>query len=137
VKKKLMIAVPVLLLLVGAAYKLVLAPKGAEAKPKIAGTIVQLDPEFIVNLSDGRFAKVSVAVVAASGVPPAPEGATPLLTQNAAVRAVVTDVLTDASGDSLIRPAGRHGLAARIVKELRRTTDEHITRIYFTDVAIQ
>ena len=72
-KKKLIIVVVVALLGVGGAYKFVLAgPKKAEAKPKVEGDIYVLPKEFLVNLADGRFAKLQVALVvepAAGGRP--------------------------------------------------------------------
>ena len=65
-KKKLMIVLPVLLLVLGGAYKFVLAkPKEAEAKPKVHGTVYILEKEFLVNLDDGRFAKLTAALVLA------------------------------------------------------------------------
>jgi flagellar basal body-associated protein FliL len=136
-KKKLMIVIPVVLLLaVGGAYKMVLAPKKADAKAKIPGALLQLDPEFVVNLSGGRYAKISVAV----DVPTAPKsvnGAIPELKQNAAVRAVITDVLTGAEPDALISRTARHRLVVRLAKALRAETDESIKRVYLTDIAIQ
>ena len=63
-KKKLPIIVVVALLLAGGAYKTVLAkPKEAEPKHKVEGTVYVLPKEFLVNLADGRFAKVSVGFV--------------------------------------------------------------------------
>ena len=49
-KKKLMIIGPVVLLLVvGVAYKKVLAPKPVPVKKKIEGHLFQLDPEFVMR----------------------------------------------------------------------------------------
>ena len=64
-KKKLIIAVPVLLLaVVGAVYKLVLAPKPKPAPPaKVQGVLVPLANEFVVNLAGGHYGKVSVALL--------------------------------------------------------------------------
>jgi flagellar basal body-associated protein FliL len=138
VKKKLLIALPVVLLLAaGGAFKMgFIGPKKASAKEKISGALVPLDPEFVVNLAGGRYAKVSVAV----DVPVAPaaaEGAAPELKQNAAVRAVITDVLTGAQADELISRTARHKLLVRLAKALRVQTDESIKRVYLTDIAIQ
>jgi flagellar basal body-associated protein FliL len=64
VKKKLPIIAVVALVALGGAYKFVLAmPKAAEAKPKVQGTVYVLGKEFMVNLADGRFAKLTVALV--------------------------------------------------------------------------
>ena len=63
-KKKLMIIAPVVLLLVvGVAYKMVLAPKPVVVKKKIEGHLLALDPEFVINLAGGRYAKLTVATL--------------------------------------------------------------------------
>ena len=52
--------------MLGGAYKFVLAkPAKAEAKPKVDGTVYILGKEFLVNLADGRFAKLTSALVLA------------------------------------------------------------------------
>src|SRR5581483_4284121 len=72
-KKKLMIVVPILLVVLGGAYKMVLAPKPASAKEKIQGSLLELSPEFIVNLAGGRYGKLSVAVLLGSPPPKSAE----------------------------------------------------------------
>ena len=62
-KKKLMILVPVLLIALGGVYKFVLSKPEVEAKPHVEGTVYVLGKEFLVNLADGRFAKLTVALV--------------------------------------------------------------------------
>jgi flagellar FliL protein len=77
-KKKLLIVAPVLLLVVAAAaYKLVLAPKPATAKPKIAGELMQLADPFVINLAGGRYAKVSVALPPPPREPTSPSRRSP------------------------------------------------------------
>lgn len=135
-KKKLMLILPVLLATVGgAAYMLVLKPKPALAKPKIAGAVVPLEKEFVLNLSAGHYAKVSVAVVVA-GAAGGGHGAGGL-TQEAAIRAVITDELTGLGSEQLIERHGRHELAERILKSLHKTTDEHVEEVLFTDITVQ
>ena len=52
--------------MLGGAYKFVLAkPAKAAAKPKVEGTVYVLQKEFLVNLADGRFAKLTAALVLA------------------------------------------------------------------------
>jgi flagellar FliL protein len=137
VKKKILIIVPVLLVVVGAAYKMVLAPKPVAPKKKIEGAVVPLQKEFLLNLDGGRYAKVSVALV----MPVAPvvaEGATaPPLEQEAAVRAVVTDRLTGLSASALIVRSKRHELLDEIRKQIDHTTDEEVDEVLFTDITVQ
>src|SRR5215211_2317911 len=120
-KKKLMIVLPVLLLVLGGAYKFVLAkPKDAEAKPKVDGTVYILEKEFLVNLRDGRFAKLTAALVLAhddtstapagghsAASPPEGYGA---MSQEAVVRAIITDDLTNARADEVVDREGREHL---------------------------
>ncbi|MGH2941400.1 MAG: flagellar basal body-associated FliL family protein [Solirubrobacteraceae bacterium] len=148
---KLKIVVPVVLLLVlGGVYKFVIAKPAAEAKPKIAGTVYVLPKEFLVNLSEGRFAKLGVGIVldehdhslmaAAEGghgaaVKP-PEGFGPL-PQEAVIRDIVTDTLTDRESGSLISREGREKLKKKIMKTIHKRTDVHVEDVLFTDVAVQ
>ena len=65
---KKIVPVIVLLLALGGGYKFVLAkPAKAEVKPKLRvhGTVYMLQKEFLVNLADGRFAKMQIGLVLA------------------------------------------------------------------------
>ena len=146
-KKKLMIVLPVLLLALGGAYKFVLAkPKVAEAKPKVDGSVYILQKEFLVNLHDSRFAKLTVALVlshedtstAAGGHEAAspPEGYGPM-SQEAVVRAVITDDLTDVKADDVIDREGRERLQEKILKDLKKKTDVKVEEVLFPDVTVQ
>ena len=146
---KLKIIIPVLLLLVlGGVYKFVIAKPAVVPKPKIAGTVYVLPKEFLVNLSEGRFAKLGVGLVLSEhdeslavaaknkeAVKP-PEGFGPL-PQEAVIRDIVTDVLTDRSAGSLINRAGREKLKKSIIETIDKRTDVHVTDVLFTDVAVQ
>ena len=147
-KKKLMIVLPVLLLVLGGAYKFVLAkPKEAEAKPKVEGTVYILEKEFLVNLDDGRFAKLTAALVLAhDDTSTAPAGghsaATPpegygAMSQEAVVRAVITDDLTNAQADDVIDREGREHLQEKILKDLKKKTDVKVEEVLFPDVTVQ
>src|ERR1700749_399678 len=98
----------------GGVYKFVIAkPKTAAAKPKVDGSVYILGKEFLVNLADGRFAKLTVALVLAhddtstpaaggheaTAKPPEGFGA---MSQEAVVRDVITDDLTDIKDADLI-----------------------------------
>ena len=56
-----------LLAVLGGVYKFVLAKpaKAEEPKPKVHGTVYMLEKEFLVNLADGRFAKMQIGLVLA------------------------------------------------------------------------
>jgi flagellar basal body-associated protein FliL len=49
---------------VGGVYKTVLAkPKAKAKKPNVEGTLYVLQKEFLVNLADSRYAKLSAALL--------------------------------------------------------------------------
>jgi flagellar basal body-associated protein FliL len=138
----------VLLVVAGAAYKFVLAkPAKAEPKPKVDGSVYVLGKEFLVNLADNRFAKMTVALVLAhddtsTAAAGGEGGATPpdgfgAMGQEAAVRDVITDDLTDVKDQALISRNGREGLKKQILKDLKKHTDVKVEDILFTDVTVQ
>jgi flagellar basal body-associated protein FliL len=146
-KKKLMIVLPVLLVVLGGAYKFVLAKPKAEAKPKVDGTVYILQKEFLVNLHDGRFAKLTAALLLAhddtSAVPAGGhEAASPpegygAMSQEAVVRAIITDDLTDAPAAQVIDRKGREKLQEEILKDLKKKTDVKVEEVLFPDVTVQ
>jgi flagellar FliL protein len=145
-KKKLMIILPVLLIVLGGVYKFVLAKPAAVPKPKVDGEVYVLPRDFLVNTSDGRFVKLDVALVLAPGQMPAAggesAGAAPpdgygALPQEAVVRDIVTNSLTDVPGSEVIKRKGRLALKRRILKQILRKTDVKANDVLFTDVAVQ
>jgi flagellar FliL protein len=138
-KKKLMILVPLILLLgAGGTYEMVLKPKPKVVVPKLEGTLVSLGDPFTVNLAGGHYGRISVAVLA-NPAPAASADSTAALSlpENDAVRAIVTDDLTGVDSDRLINRAQRHDLLAKILSDLKKSTDEPVTKVFFTDVAVQ
>ena len=79
----------------GGAYFFVLAPKPAKAAPAEdrRARSFPLSPEFVVNLSGGHYGKVTVALLHDRRRPAAPaeRRRRPPLTEDAAVRAIVTE----------------------------------------------
>jgi flagellar basal body-associated protein FliL len=147
-KSKLKIILPLTLLILGGGmYKLVLAKPAPEPKKKIHGDVYVLGKDFLVNLHDGHFAKLGVAIVVPTGAaapagegheapPKPPEGYGPL-PQEAAVRDIVTDTLTDVDGDDLTSRRGREELKERIHKRILAMTDVEAHDVLFTDVSVQ
>ena len=149
-KKKLMIGLSAVLLLAGGAWKTVLAKEAPAPEKRIHGDVYVLGKDFLVNLDDGRFAKLGVAIVVAPGTaapaeggghggaaaPKPPEGYGPL-PQEAAVRDIVTDTLTDADSEQLTDGEGRSALKRRIERRIKKATDVKIEDVLFTDVSVQ
>jgi flagellar basal body-associated protein FliL len=146
--KKLIIIVVAALVVAGGAYKTVLAkPKEKAPEPKVHGEIYVLPKEFLVNLADGRFAKLQVALViepAAGGgghggghgapAPPEGYGSEP---QEAIVRDLITDELTNAADHELIQREGRDKIKKKILKSIKEHTDVHVEEVLFPDVTVQ
>ena len=147
-KGKLKFIIPIVVLLVlGGVYKFVLAKPAAVAKPKVDGEVYVLPKDFLVNLTDGKFAKLGVGLVFDEGFAAAPakaaEGAAApptgygVLPQEAVVRDIVTDVVTDSSAKDLTSRKGREDIKTKILKRLKAQTDVKVHEVLLTDVAVQ
>ena len=148
-KGKLKFIMPLVALLVlGGAYKTVLAkPPEKKPEPKVHGQVYVLPKEFLINLDQDRYAKLTVALVLKHGEPTAPpaEGhgaAAPpegwgTLPQEAVIRGLVTDTLTGASASKLVQPAGRDKLKKKLLIKFKKYSDVHVEDVLFTDVAVQ
>ena len=142
-KGKLKIILPLAVLIVlGGLYKVVLA-KPTDTHRKVDGQVYVLPKDFLLNLADNHFVKLNVGLVLAEGqVPekvegtPPPDGFGPLA-QEAVVRDVITDTITDSSPSRLVSRKGRNALKAKILKSLRARTDVKVNDVLFTDVAVQ
>jgi flagellar basal body-associated protein FliL len=146
--KKILIIAVAALVVAGGAYKTVLAKPNENAKkPNVEGNLYVLQKEFLVNLADSRYAKVSAALLldpkdhslAAAGghggaAPPEGYGA---MTQEAIVRAIVTDALTGRDAAELEDARKRDRLRKEIVERLHDETDVRADDILFPDLTVQ
>ncbi len=127
------------------------APAAAAPKPKVHGEVYIMPKDFLVNLKDGRFAKLNVglilkhgylaeAVAAASGgghgAAKVPDGYG-TLPQEAIVRDIVTNSLTGADANELISKTKREHLKEEITADIKAHTDVKLEHIILTDVAVQ
>jgi flagellar basal body-associated protein FliL len=142
-KKKFIVPL-VLLILLGGVYKTVLAKPPKLPPAKIDGTVYVMPKEFLLNMADGRYAKLDVALVLdKSVVLPATEGAASAdgsygaLEQEPVIRDVITNVVTDAPSTDLIDRIKREALKTEILKQIRKGTDVKVNKVLFTDVAVQ
>ena len=141
-KKKFVVPL-VLVILLGGVYKTVLAKPPKLPPAKIEGTVYVMPKEFLLNMADGRYAKLDVALVLdKSVVLPVVEGASAdanygALEQEPAVRDVITNVITDAPSSSLIDRTKREALKAKVLKQIRLSTDVKVNKVLFTDIAVQ
>jgi flagellar basal body-associated protein FliL len=146
--KNIKIIIPVLLVVLGGVYKFVLAPKPVVPKPKIAGEVYIMQKDFLINLKSGRFAKLNAALVLKEGYleaevkklgkeAPTPPAGYGLLPQEAAVRAIITDALTDVPSSRLQHEKSRVKIQKVVLKRIQKETDVEAEDVMFTDLAIQ
>ena len=145
-KKKILILVVVLVLGGGYVAKGMLMPP-KKVHDKIAGSIYILPGQFLVNLTDGRYGKLTIALVLAAGQSAgatAAEGAaTPpdgfgTLPEEAAVRDIITNILTDQTSTTLISSGGsREAQAQDPARDQAAEPTSSSTDVLFTDVAVQ
>jgi flagellar basal body-associated protein FliL len=147
VKGKMKFILPLVALVVlGGAYKTVLAKPPAKTKPKVEGQVYVLPKEFLVNLAEDRYAKLTVALVLPETEPvvaeAAGEGAAPpegwgTLPQEAVIRGLVTDTLTGVDAKKLIDSEGREKLKEKLLLKFKKYSDVHVEHVLLTDVAVQ
>jgi flagellar basal body-associated protein FliL len=139
--KKKLLAIPILILLVaGVGYKMFLAPKPKPPKLKIEGAVVPLEKEFVVNLDEGHYGKVSVALVVEHAGGGAGHGGAAeeiVLPQEPVIRAIITDHLTGLATEDLTDRSRRGTVIHDILESIEKGTDEHVTEVLFTDLAVQ
>jgi flagellar basal body-associated protein FliL len=136
-KLKFIVPVPILLVVLFGAYTMLLSPKPAAAKEKIVGTLLPLTNPFIVNLAGDRYGKLSVSLLLSKAPPPSTTGLPVTLPEDSAVRAIITDETTGIPASELIDRKQRNALLARILKRMKHTTDEPVTQVLITDLAVQ
>jgi flagellar FliL protein len=145
-RSKLKLIIPLAAILVVAGlYLTVFSKSGGEPPAKVHGEVYVLPKEFLVNLQDGRYAKITVGLILREGALAAAGGgeATPppegfgALPQEALVRDLVTEELTGASSDDLISSAGRQRVRRRLLRAITDHTDVPAQRVLLTDVAVQ
>ncbi len=142
--KKILIPILVVVLLAGGyeGYSMATAPP--PPKQKITGTIYILGKDFTLNMANGDYATLTVALDLAptqqmattdpSNPPPTGFGDLP---EEAVVRSIITNVLTGEPSQALISPAGRARVEQQILTDSKKQTDGAVTAVYFTDLAVQ
>jgi flagellar basal body-associated protein FliL len=145
-KKKILIILGVLVLAGGFAAKTFLMPPAKAAPQKIAGTIYMLPKQFTLNLQDGHYATLNVALELAPGqsdgataasAAPTSDEILGTLPEEAAVRAIITNVVTGQTSSALIDEGGRNHVIHQILMAIRAQTDVKVDNVLFTDLAVQ
>jgi flagellar basal body-associated protein FliL len=142
--KKLMLVVALPILILGVGYKMT-RPKPVN-KDKIKGTIYVMPAPFLINLADGKFAKITVALelavgqsdgASATAAASSGESAVGTLPEEPLVREIVTNGVTNQNGETLVSAQGRTGIKHQILKAINQQTDVKVVAVLFPDLTVQ
>ena len=98
-----------------------------------------------MNLSEGHYAKLSVALelapgqsdgASAEGASSSGEGAG-TLPEEAVVREIVTNTVTGQSGGTLVSSQGRSSIKHRILASIQGKTDVKVEAVLFPELTVQ
>jgi flagellar FliL protein len=140
--KKLLAVVPIVLFLGYTMTK----PKPKVPKPKIAGTIYVMPQPYLLNLSDGRYAKITVALQLAPGQSDgATAGASASSSESSAgtlpeeplIREIVTNTVTNQAGEALVAAKTRAAIRHQILLAIQKQTDVKVEAVLFPDLTVQ
>jgi flagellar FliL protein len=143
-RKKLLIAAPALLLVLVAGYSMT-KPKKVP-KMRVVGTIYELPQAFLINLSEGHFAKLAVALElspqqssggSSGGASSGSNEAAGTLPEEPLVREIVTNAVTGQSGSTLVNVDGRSALRHQILTMIERETDVKVEAVLFPELTVQ
>lgn len=142
--KKLMLAVALPILILGIGYKMTRpAPVN---KDKIKGTLYVLPAPFLLNLQQGRFAKLTVGLELAPGqsdgasataTASSGESAIGTLPEEPLVREIITNAITNQNGETLVSEKGRKSIKQQILATIGRETDVKVEAILIPDLTVQ
>jgi flagellar basal body-associated protein FliL len=142
--KKLMLVVALPILLLGVGYKMT-RPKPVN-KDKIKGTIYVMPAPFLLNLTDGRYARITVGLelalgqsdgASATAAAASGENAVGTLPEEPLVREIVTNVVTNQNGETLVTNQGRDAVKHQILEDIVKQTDVKVEAVLFPDLTVQ
>jgi flagellar FliL protein len=141
--KKIMLALALPILILGVGYTMT-KPKPVN-KDKIKGTIYVMPKDFLVNLADGRYAKLTVALElapgqsdgATAGAAASSESTVGTLPEEPLVREIVTNLMTGQSGETLVSTQGRRDVRRQILLAIGKQTDLKVEAVVFPDLTVQ
>lgn len=116
-------------------------------KEKVKGTIYLMPKEFLLNLHDGRYAKVAIALDLAPGQSDGAsaeasssgsgENAVGTLPEEPMVREIVTSIISGQEGSTLESDGGRRGIQKEIAADIRKQTDVKVESVLIPDFTVQ
>jgi flagellar basal body-associated protein FliL len=142
--KKIIIPLALVILGLGAAHTMAKPHKAT--KDKIQGTIYVMPKDFLLNLSDGHFVKLTVGLILSPGQSDgAPAGASAATTsesagtlpEEAVIRDIVTNLITNENGSSLVSDQGRLRVKREILQAIKQKTDVKVEAVLLPDLTVQ
>jgi flagellar basal body-associated protein FliL len=116
-------------------------------KEKVKGTIYLMPKEFLLNLRDGRYAKVAIALDLAPGQSDGAsaesassgsgENAVGTLPEEPIVREIITSVISGQEGSTVESDSGRRGIQKEIASDIRKQTDVKVEAVLIPDFTVQ
>ena len=141
-RKRLVLALPVLLAVAAAGWLFLKPGPPASATEKVEpGPVVQLDP-ITLNLSDGHYLKLGLALqltkkAGDEAAGHASEGAAAPLVDGAPALDAAISVLGDRSYAQLLAPGGRAKAKAAVQAVIEKRYDGKVMEIYLTQFVMQ
>lgn len=140
--KKIMLAVALPILLLGG---YTMTKSKPVVKEKIKGTIYVMPQSFLLNLSDGRYAKLTIALQLAPGQS---DGASATASSSSSesagtlpeeplVREIVTNTVTNQSGEALVNSHSRTELRHEILAAITKQTDLKVEAVLIPELTVQ
>jgi flagellar FliL protein len=140
--KKIMLAVALPILLLGG---YTMTKSKPVVKEKIKGTIYVMPQSFLLNLSDGRYAKLTIALQLAPGQS---DGASATASSSSSesagtlpeeplVREIITNAITNQNGETLVSNAGRTAIKHQILLAIDKQTDVKVEAVLIPDLTVQ
>lgn len=143
-KRKLLAVLVLVVVLAGAAVAL--SKPNKTAKLKVTGTIYVMPQSFLLNLDEGHYAKLSVALelapqqsdgAGAGAAAPSSAETAGTLPEEALVREIVVNAVTGQSGGTLVSAGGRSAIRHRILAAIARETDLKVQSVLFPELTVQ
>jgi len=127
-KKKLIIMIVVGLVLLFAVYHFVLAKKPVKKGPPKPGAVVAMD-DTTLNLADGHFLKIKVALQTIKGAP--------ATLDTSKAQDLLISEFTDQPVAALSTEDGRNKLKADLLNKIEAAYPKQIMGVYFTEFVMQ
>ena len=101
---------------------------------------------FLLNLNDGHFVKLTLGLVlapgqsngaSATGSARRSEGGAGTLPEEAVIRNIVTNLMTESAAHALSSEHSRNQVKQEILQAIKQQTDVKVQRVLFPDLTVQ